>query len=153
MNVYESPRGVGGSSATWTDGAASRVVGRATWSFKIGAPSRRRTAPVRATFRTREKIGEENGQVNVDTHHLRGGTALSGSPILLQLNGLVSSLPFQMRAGTSHDRYHHSWAHPAILSYIKTCTTSRWRIMPSYAVESPHHLPLSPRRAAPTTIA
>lgn len=90
-------------------------------SARLADGGRRR---FRATFRTREKIGGENGRSDRDTHHLRGETVLSGSPVLLQRYGLVSSLPLQMRARTSHDRYHYSWAHPAILPYIGTCTTS-----------------------------
>lgn len=121
--------------------------GRRRRSFKIGAPSRRRSAPVRA-----KKSRVKHGRVDVDTHHLGGGTALSQSPILQQLNGLVSSLLLQMRAGPSHDRYHHSWAHPAILSYIKTCTTSRWRVLPSSPPLPPSHQPPF-RRAATTAIA
>lgn len=78
----------------------------------------------RRRVRVARKSGVKNGRGDVDTHHLRGGTALSGSPVLLQWNGLVSPLPLLMRARTSHGRYHHSWAHPAILPYIKTCTTS-----------------------------
>ena len=113
---------------------------RADPIVQIGAPSRRRTAPVRA----KKNKGRENSRVEVDTHHLGGWTALLRSLILLQLNGLVSSLLLQMRAGTSHDCYHYSWPHPAILPYITTCTTSRWRITPSSS--PPPSPPFSSRR-------
>lgn len=66
----------------------------------------------------------EKEELRNDTHHLTGGRILPDSRILSQLHGLVSQLLLQMRTGTSYDRYHHRWAHPAILPYIKMCTTS-----------------------------
>lgn len=119
MRSERRPRGCFGTTKAPFEGGSAAPRGRAGRSFKIGAPSRRRSAPARA-----KKTGVKNGRDDVDTHHLRGGTIRSGSPVLLQRNGLVSSLPLLMRARTSHGRYHHSWAHPAILPYIKTCTTS-----------------------------
>lgn len=73
---------------------------------------------------------KENDVLPCGTHHLTGDTIHQAPPVLLQLQGLVLLLLLQMRTGTSYDRYHHSWAHPAILPYNETCTTARWRVFP-----------------------
>jgi len=89
--------------------------------------AKQKHTPVRARYIAQYR--KEKDKQSRDTHHLTGGTIQLVSPVLLQLNRLVSLLLLQMRMRTSYDRYYHSWAHPAILPSTKARTTERWRIL------------------------